>query len=96
VGGNEEARNKVASTRGALSEISSTWADGTRVFELGIVNEEGTVLDPTPGNIATRKYPMSRPLFLLTNGQPQGAAKTFVDFLLSDRGQELVRKHGYL
>lgn len=41
-------------------------------------------------------YPLSRPLFLLTNGEPTGAAKTFVDFLLSDRGQELVKKHGYM
>ena len=39
---------------------------------------------------------MSRPLFLLTNGEPAGDAKVLVDFLLSERGQELVRKHGYL
>jgi phosphate transport system substrate-binding protein len=39
---------------------------------------------------------MSRPLFVITNGEPTGNAKTFVDFLLSDRGQALVRKHGYL
>lgn len=51
---------------------------------------------PTNENIASHKYPMSRPLFLLTNGEPTGEAKTFVEFLLSPRGQELVRKHGYL
>ena len=39
---------------------------------------------------------MSRPLFVLTNGDPAGEAKTFIEFLLSPRGQELVRKHGYL
>ena len=39
---------------------------------------------------------MSRPLFLLTDGPPAGDAKTFVDFLLSPRGQDLVKKHGYL
>jgi phosphate transport system substrate-binding protein len=96
VGGNEETRNKVASTRGALSQLSSSWADGKRVFALGIKSEDGTVLEPTPAKIAARIYPMSRPLFLLTNGQPRGEAAVFVDFLLSPRGQELVRKHGYL
>jgi len=96
VGGNEETRNKVASTRGALSQLSSSWADGQKVFALGIKADDGKVAEPTNENIATKKYPLTRPLFLLTNGEPQGEAKTFVDFLLSPRGQELVKKHGYL
>ncbi len=96
MGGNEETRNKVASTRGAMSQLSSSWADGKTVFALGIRGEDGQIVEATNANIATHKYPMSRPLFLLTNGEPTGDAKTFVDFLLSDRGQALVRKHGYL
>ena len=96
VGGNEETRNKVAGTRGALSQLSSPWADGKRVFSLGIKLDDGTVVEPTNENIATKKYPLSRPLFLLTNGEPSGAAKPLIDFVLSDRGQELVKKHGYL
>lgn len=96
VGGNEETRNKVASTQGALSQLSSSWADGKTVFALALKDDAGTDVLPTTANIATRKYPMSRPLFVLTNGQPAGDAKTFIDFLLSDRGQALVRKHGYL
>jgi phosphate transport system substrate-binding protein len=96
VGGNEETRNKVASTRGAMSQLSSSWADGRTVFALGLRDDAGAEIDPSPANIATRIYPMSRPLFLLTNGRPAGEAKVFVDFLLSDRGQALVRKHGYL
>jgi phosphate transport system substrate-binding protein len=95
VGGNEEARNKVATTRGALSQLSASWADGQRVFALGLkVGDE--IVEPTPANIATRKYPMSRPLLLLTNDEPTGNARVFVDFVLGKRGQELVRKHGYL
>ena len=96
VGANEEARNKVASTRGAIGQLSSSWADGERVFALGIIAADGSIVRPTPDSIATRVYPMSRPLFLLTNGEPAGDAKALIDFLLSDRGQELVRKHGYL
>jgi len=96
VGGNEETRNKVASTRGALSQLSSSWADGKQVFALGIKGEDGNVIEPITENIATKKYPLSRPLFLLTNGEPAGEAKTFIDFVLSPRGQDLVKKHGYL
>jgi len=96
VGGNEETRNKVASTRGAISQLSSSWADGKKVFALAITQDDGSEVLPKNENIASHKYPMSRPLFLLTSGPPTGEAKVFVDFLLSPRGQELVRKHGYL
>lgn len=96
VGGNEETRNKVASTRGALSQLSSTWADGQRVFALGLRDDDGVVVEPTAANIATYSYPMSRSLFLLTNGEPKDEAKDFIDFILGERGQALVRKHGYL
>jgi phosphate transport system substrate-binding protein len=96
VGGNEETRNKVASTKGALSQLSSSWADGKKVFALALINDAKESVPPTNENIATKKYPMSRPLFLLTNGEPRGESRTFVDFVLSDRGQVLVRKHGYL
>lgn len=96
VGGNEETRNKVGSTRGAISQLSSSWADGTKVFALALQGENGEQLQPTPQNIATHKYPMSRPLFIITNGEPTGAAKTFVEFMLSEQGQEMVKKHGYL
>ncbi len=96
VGGNEETRNKVASTKGALSQLSSSWADGKTVFALSIKSESGEDIAPTNENIATKKYPLSRPLFLLTNGEPVEDAKTLVDFVLSERGQELIKKHGYL
>lgn len=96
VGGNEETRNKVSSTRGAMSQLSASWADGKTVFALGIKPDSGDPVLPTPANIANHTYPMSRPLFVLTNGDPAGDAKTFIEFLLSPRGQELVRKHGYL
>jgi phosphate transport system substrate-binding protein len=96
VGGNEETRNKVASTRGAMSQLSSSWADGKKVFALGIKTEDGKAILPTNENIANHTYPMSRPLFLITNGDPQGEARVFVDYMLGSAGQALVRKHGYL
>lgn len=96
VGGNEETRTKVGSTRGALSQLSSSWADGKKVFALALKLDDASVVEPTEANIASHKYPLSRPLFVLTNGEPVGTAKTLVDFLLGERGQELVKKHGYL
>jgi phosphate transport system substrate-binding protein len=97
VGANEETRTKVGSTRGAISQLSSSWVDGNaKVKALGVKLDSGEVVFPTNANIANGRYPMSRPLFLVTNGTPKGDAKAFIDFMLTARGQELVRKHGYL
>ncbi|MES2708984.1 MAG: phosphate ABC transporter substrate-binding protein [Verrucomicrobiota bacterium] len=95
VGGNEETRNKVASTKGALSQLSSSWADGKTVFALSLT-VDGKTIAPVNEAIANRTYPLSRPLFVLTNGDPAGESKTLIDFMLTDRGQQLVKKHGYL
>jgi phosphate transport system substrate-binding protein len=95
VGGNEETRTKVGSTRGAISQLSASWATGN-VRALSLRLDDGSVAAPVAAEIVNGRYPMARPLFLLTNGAPAGAMKTFVEFVLSPRGQELVRKHGYL
>lgn len=96
VGANEEARTKVGSTRGAISQLSSSWADGKKVFALGIRDDKGRVVQPTNANIGSGAYPLTRQLSVVTNGAPRGEAKVLVDFLLGPEGQALVRKHGYL
>lgn len=96
VGGNEETRNKVGSTRGALSQLSVSWVDGRKVFALGVRTPDGRVAEPTSAAIAAGQYPLSRPLLLLTNGVPVAESKMLIDELLGARGQDLVRKHGYL
>lgn len=96
VGANEEARNKVAGTRGALSQLSASWVDGKTTFALGITNDHGKTVRPTAEHITVGDYPLSRSLWVVTDGPPRGDAKALIDFLLGERGQKLVRKHGYL
>ena len=45
---------------------------------------------PSIENVINDKYPISRPLFLYTNGAPEGLVKKFVDFTLSKEGQDTV------
>ena len=40
-------------------------------------------------------YPIARPLFMYTNGEPQGEIKKYMDWIMSDVGQCLVAKEGY-
>jgi phosphate transport system substrate-binding protein len=41
-------------------------------------------------------YPIARPLYLYTLGEPQGAVAEFLEWILSDEGQKIVAKKGYV
>jgi phosphate transport system substrate-binding protein len=41
------------------------------------------------------EYPLSRPLFFITNGYPKGEIAEIVKFILSDEGQALVVEAGF-
>ncbi len=92
VGGNEEERTKLLSTEGSVGPLSASFVEG--YGELATVSLDG--IAPTPENVAASRYPMSRPLYLITDGEPSAAAARFVDFVLSAEGQALVREHGFL
>jgi phosphate transport system substrate-binding protein len=50
---------------------------------------------PTPENILSGAYPLSRPLYFYTNGEPSGLTKEFIDFVLSEKGQNIISEVGY-
>lgn len=59
-------------------------------------DEKSEYVTPSIENVISGKYPISRPLFLYTNGEPQGLVKKFVDFCLSKEGQEIVLKTDFV
>ena len=59
-------------------------------------DEKSDYVAPAIENVLNGKYPISRPLFLYTNGLPQGLVKKFIDFCLSKQGQEIVLKTDFV
>lgn len=53
-------------------------------------DEKSDYVSPSIENVISGKYPISRPLYIYTNGQPQGLVKKFLDFILSKEGQDIV------
>ena len=51
---------------------------------------------PTKEEILAKKYPYARPNFYYTNGEPAGEAAKFIAFTLSDAGQKIVEKVGFI
>ncbi|WP_228083262.1 phosphate ABC transporter substrate-binding protein [Streptomyces profundus] len=92
VGGNLETRSKVKSTAGAVAPLSTGFIDGHD--DLVAVHLDG--VSPDIENVASGDYPMTRPLYLITDGPPEGPLKDFIDYVLSDEGQAILPTHGYL
>ena len=44
----------------------------------------------------SKTYPVSRPLYMYTDGNPKGEAAKFIKFILSPAGQKLVEKEGFV
>ncbi|NLP06191.1 phosphate ABC transporter substrate-binding protein [Candidatus Fermentibacteria bacterium] len=51
---------------------------------------------PTAANASAGRYPIVRPLCMLTPGTPQGDVKAWLDFIMSPDGQAIVSDEGYL
>ncbi len=62
---------------------------------LSLDNGKGFVL-PTQKTILSGEYPLSRTLQIYTNGEPSGLTKEFMNFELSQKGQAIVSKVGYI
>jgi phosphate transport system substrate-binding protein len=55
----------------------------------------GPCVMPSVKTAVDRSYPIARPLFMYTNGEPSGAVKQYLDWILSDEGQCIISKIGY-
>ena len=51
---------------------------------------------PTIETVQNGTYPISRFLYMITKGQPEGLAKDFIDFVKSPAGQKIVEEHGFV
>ena len=60
-----------------------------------ISDGDGPCISPTVETASDRSYPIARPLFMYTNGEPKGAVKAYLDWILSDDGQCILLEKGY-
>ncbi len=51
---------------------------------------------PTVENALSHTYPISRPLYMYTLGEPTGAVKDYLDWVHSPAGQDIVVRTGYV
>ncbi|MGL6173347.1 MAG: phosphate ABC transporter substrate-binding protein [Cellulosilyticaceae bacterium] len=82
--GNGTIKATVASKPGAIGYVSLGYIDET----VSAIQVDGVT--PTPETVKSGEYSVSRPLLILTQPEAPAHVKEYVDFILSDAGQEVV------
>lgn len=89
--GNEQIASEVAKNPNGIGYVGLAYiqAEGIKVMSIdGVTPSKETVLNKT--------YAYARPTFYYTNGEPAGEAAKFVEFALSDAGQKVTAKIGFV
>ena len=60
-----------------------------------MTEDGGNCIAPSTASAVDGTYPIARPLFMYTNGQPEGVTKDYIDWILSDEGQCIILNKGY-
>ena len=69
--------------------------DKVKAISVAIDESSGYVY-PTSESVMNGLYPISRPLYLYTNGSPKGIVEMFIEYALSDAGQEVVMETDFV
>ena len=87
---NGDIASTVAETEGAIGYVGLAYlSDNLKAITVNGVK-------PTNATVANGQFPIARPLYMFTDGWPQGEIKKFLNFVLSSEGQKLVEQVGYV
>jgi phosphate transport system substrate-binding protein len=96
--GNSVLCDSVARDTGGIAYVGVGYAaqrDDVKI--LGVkADENAEPVKPTNEAVSSGTYPISRYLYNYTNGKPEGVAKAYLEFALSDEGQKIVEEVEYI
>ncbi len=94
--GSKEVVELVGSTPTAIGYSGMGYATAA-VKMVKVTSKPGSpAIAPTVAAVHDKTYPLARSLHLYTLGEPQGAVKRYIDWILSDAGQKVVEDSGYV
>ena len=89
--GNEQIASEVAKNANGIGYVGLAYLTDPGIKTVGIDGAK-----PNEESVLAKIYPYARPTFYYTNGEPEGEAAKFLEFTLSDEGQKIVRKVGFV
>ncbi len=88
------SRRNLPNTRSAIGYSGLAGAT-TDVRIVPVVGRAGAPVMPTFDTVLDGSYPIARPLFMFTIGEPQGPVKAYLDWIVGDAGQRVLASKGY-
>ncbi len=91
----------IQDSNGTIRETVANDANSIGYLSHGLLNEKIKALkvdgqDCTVESIVSGNYKLVRPIFLLVKGNLEGEIKNFIDYILSEEGQNTIKKDGLL
>lgn len=77
--------SQVGNEVGAIGQISTA-------FLRGLKSVKAVTIDGQAPSSASDAYPITRPLYLVTPGEPAGAVKSYIEWLQGPKGQEIINR----
>lgn len=87
---NKAVATTVADTPGAIGYVGFGYLSN----DLKAIQVNGVL--PSVQTVNDGSYKLSRPLFMYTNGAPKGEVADFINFIMSEQGQEIAAEVGYI
>jgi phosphate transport system substrate-binding protein len=91
----------VQDSNGAIRQVVSNDPHAIGFISLGLVNSKVKAVnisgaEPTHENVERGRYTLVRPFLFLFSSPPEGEPKSFLEFVLSPTGQEILAKEGLI
>ena len=94
--GSKDVVELVSKTPGAIGYSGLGYATAAvKILKISAKKGEGGV-QPSIASVHDKTYPLSRPLFMYTPGEPSAQVKHYIDWIVSDTGQKIVEQTGYV
>ena len=93
--GSSEVVDLVEKTACAIGYSGLAYATEEVKVPCLMTEDGGNCIAPSTASAVDGTYPIARPLFMYTNGQPEGVTKDYIDWILSDEGQCIILNKGY-
>lgn len=92
----QETAAKAATNAAAMGFMPIGAAEGfiAKGTPIKFLSLDGKI--PSTAGVKDGSWPVVRPLMLVTKGPPTGDAKVFIDYMLSQAGQELMVKNNFV
>jgi phosphate transport system substrate-binding protein len=92
----KDLRDAVEFNSGAISVVPPKWIDGKHVMTLDLKGDDGAIIPAMPETYHAGKWPIVRPIVIVTPDKPTGNVRKFLRFLVSEKGRAAMAESDFI